>query len=321
LTEQLSWDPVERCFQESRNQSSLKKRKKNLQNFFDYYKMSAVDFILLARKTPVGEPQFKIEQMIIDFLDYRYNSGRQTSTVANEANVIQTFFGTNNVQIKRQTKYRLEPTIESKRVLTQKEVKKMIRATEKLEEKAIICFLAQTGQRIGVLATLRFDMIHRHPQRNRKVFGLIEIGPEIADHNGRPASGNKARAHYVFGVHWQSMRLLDRMRANADDKEGRIWLMGVRQMENAVTNAAKRAGIQKSKPTRIPGRNKFEIHPHVFRRVWMARMDDAEVTREYIRDYQIGHTIRSKTYYWGTFTDDKIIEAMKKADRHLRVLP
>jgi integrase len=289
-----------------------------LQNFFDYHQMKAAEFILLARRTPVGEPQFKIEKMIMDFLDYRWNSGRAKSTVAKEATVIQNFFRTNNVFINGQSKYTYKPNYESKRILSQKEVTRMMRAARTLEQKALICFEAQTAQRIGILTGLQFNMIHRYPQKDGKVYGIIEIKPEIADPKGVPV-GNKKEAHYKFGVHWQSMRFIDRVRAKADDKEGWIWQMGIRQMEQAISGAAKRAGIQKATPTRIRGRDWHEVHPHVFRRFWMARMDDAGVTKEYIRDYQIGHTVQSKTYYWGTFTDEKILKAMKKADKYLRV--
>jgi hypothetical protein len=65
----------------------------------------------------------------------------------------------------------------------------------------------------------------------------------------------------------------------------------------------------------------FPFNPNdVFRRYWVARMDDAKVTNTYLIDYQLGHLIPSETYYEGMFTDEKIVEAIKQADEHLRIL-
>jgi integrase len=87
-----------------------------------------------------------------------------------------------------------------------------------------------------------------------------------------------------------------------------------------ISDAAKDAGIQKA-CTRRTGDEWHVVHAHVFRRYWVARMDDAKVTNNYLIDYQLGHLIPAETYYEGMFTDEKIVEAIIQADKWLRVLP
>jgi integrase len=319
----LNYDPVEYWLRDSKTETSRKKRKKILDRFFEWNKTSARDILLLAREIPSGIRQIKIEKMVDNFLEYRNKNrneggcGIATSTVRKEADIIRGFFWANNVIVNTSRKYVLKPVYESERVLTQEEVRKMIKVTKELDKRAIICVEAQAAQRISILTGLRFDMIHRFPQDDGKVYGVAEIMPEISDPQGLLV--NKTRVHYKFGLHWESMRLLDEIRQQREDKNGFIWNLIVRRMQELISRAAKDAGIQKAKTTRTGG-EWHDVHAHVFRRYWVARMDDAKVTNNYLIDYQLGHLIPSETYYHGMFTDEKIVEAIKQADEHLRVL-
>jgi integrase len=323
-TDPLDYDPIEYWLRDSRSEASKKSRKKILDRFLEWNETSARDMLLLAREIPSGIRQIKIENMVDNFLEYRHKNrneggcGIATSTVAKEADIIKGFFWANNVIVNTPRKYVLKPVYESERVLTQDEVRKMIKVTIELDKRAIICVEAQAAQRISILTGLRFDMIHRYPQEDGKVYGVVDVKPEISDREGRPV--NKTRVHYKFGLHWESMSLLDEIRQQREDKNGFIWTLIVRRMQELISDAAKVAGIQKA-TTRRTGDEWHDVHAHVFRRYWVARMDDAKVTNNYLIDYQLGHLIPSDgTYYHGMFTDEKIIEAIKQADEHLRVL-
>ena len=319
------WDPIERWRQDSRSSISFNSRLVILQGFLRFHKTTAEGLLLLARKMPSGIPQFEIEKMVADYLNDREKNGYANSTIAKEADIISGFLRVNNVIIKTPKKYFLKSTYEHRRVLTQDEVREMLRATKELEEQAVICFEAQTAQRIGILTGLTWDMIHRYPvEGTDKVYGVAEVMPEIVDRKGRHI--NKTREHYSFGVHWESMRLLDKLKERRKVNDPFIWTMDKRRMQEAVSNAAKDAGIQKFqvRTLKVKGKKKrkwSEIHAHVFRRFWMAQMDTAGIKNEKLLDFQLGHAIKDSTYRHGWFVDEKIVEAIKKADEQLRVLP
>jgi integrase len=332
-TEALGYDPFARWRRDSKSTMSFNARSVILQGFFKFHKTNAETLLILAGKTPSGKPQFAIEKMVEDYLDWRADpeQGYATSTVAKEAGIISGFFRANNVSIKTGRKYSLYRVYEGRRILAQKEVSSMIRFTKGkdrlncLEKKAVICVEAQTAQRIGILPALKFGMIRRYPVKG-KVYGVIEVMPEIADRNNHPV--NKTRTPYSFGLHWQSMKLLDELKAQRKAKDDDfIWTIDKRRMQEAIFDAAKDAGIQKEKiRTLKPKKGKkkwkrYEIHPHVFRRYWMERMDKAGIKNKDLLHFQLGHDIKYLTYEHGWFEDEKIIAAINQADKYLRVLP
>ncbi len=308
-----------------------------LQSFLDFSHTSAEKILLQARKNS-GMPQFEIEKMVKNYLDWRASKGYATSTVAKEAGIISGFFRANNIILKIGKRYALIPVYEGKSYPTQNDVRKMIDVTEGLEKRAVICFEAQTAQRIGILTGLTWNMIppkNRYPVKGtNKVYGVIEVMPEIVDRNNR--SVNKTRVPYSFGIHWQTMKLLDELKKQRKDKsDPYIFTINKRRMQEAIVDAADRAGIQTqvTRKLKVEKRDKNgklvkskmrkwnSIHAHVFRRFWMAQMDKAGIKNKDLLHFQLGHNIKYLTYERGWFVNDKIIEAIKQADTHLRVLP
>jgi len=339
--QKFEYDPIARWRRDSKSSGSFNARYVILQRFLNFHNTTPKKLLLLASKTLPGKPQIAIEGKIERFLDYRAEQGNASSTVAKEAGIIISFLAANNVLVKIGKKYSIHTVYESRRVLEQPEVQRMIEVTPGLEEKAVICFLAQTAQRIGILTGLQWKMIHEQRIKGtNKVYGFAEVMPEIADRNGRPA-GNKTQQHYLFGIHWQSMKLLDELKAKqkaserADDPF--IFSINKRRMQEAITDAAELAGIQVETETRLPlekrdkngkivkaskKRKWHEIHAHVFRRFWINQMDTAGVRNEKLLEYQLGHSIYAGgTYHAGIFTPDKIVAAIDQADKQLRVLP
>jgi integrase len=320
---------ISRWKRNSKRDLSWNSRLKILQKFLDFHKISASQLIMQARKYHQGERPDEIEEMLTHYLDARDAAGNASSTLAKEAGAISGFLGANYVTIKLPAKYKLTPQYESTRLLTQKEVGEMIHVTKQLEAKAVICILAQTGQRIGILPCLRFDMINRY-QQNGRVYGVIEVMPDISDRKGRP-SGNKSGVQYKFGLHWQSLQLLDKMKARSPNKKGWIWNLDKRRMQEVIGKAAKKAKIQKVRLRKLPKKDNqgnivgykkwYEIKPHIFRSFWKDRMREARVDTE-LQHAMMGHPIPSGgTYDRGLLRDQKIVDAINQADNQLQVLP
>lgn len=338
----LGYDPWARWGRDSKSSDSFNPRKANVKRFFKHNNASAEKLLLLAGKTPYGKPQFAIEQMIERHLDWLDSKGYAPSTIAKEAGYITSFFRANNVNINiGRKKYPLIPRYEAHgpegpRILKQKEVRSMIHSTKGknrlncLEKQAVICVEAQTAQRIGILPCLRFSMIRRY-RLNGREYGVVTVMPDWP--------GNKSDIQYKFGLHWESMKLVDELKAQRKAKDDDfIWTMNVktmnmntkkRRMQEAVSDAAKDAGIQRFqvRTLKIKGKKKFkwsDIHAHAFRRFWVDRMYAAKALspdfNDKLREHQLGHSLEAISYYWGMISDKKIIKAIKQADKELRVL-
>jgi integrase len=331
----LGYDPIERWRQNSKSPISFKWRLAILQRFCRFHKTSPVRLILLANEEK--GPKFKIEGMVADFLASLEDAKNQNSTIAKDAGAISGFFRANSVIIKKPSKYVSRSTLESNRVLEQEEVRRMIEVTRDLERRAVICFEAQTAQRIGILTGLTWDMIHRYPVKGSYDYGVVEVKRAISDRNGR-CVGNKGRNHYYFGLHWETMKILDELKAQRKGNDPYVFSLGLRGMQRAVMRAAKAAGIQVefakrevNVEKRVNGKTikvtrtmrSHEIHAHAFRRYWVERMDTGRKrwAGQKLLDYQLGHKLPDQTYWEGMLTPAKIVAAFVKADKHLRVLP
>jgi integrase len=338
-------DPWTRWGRHFKSPALFKTCKTNVERFFNHHNTSAETVLLLAGRTPSGTPQLEIEKMVEEYLDWLNGQGYAHSTVANKAGSILSFLRFNNVRVDiDRRKYPLNATYEGQgpqgpKILTQEEVRTMIHNARGkdplncLEKQAVICVEAQTAQRISILTCLRFNMIKRHRQNGRE-YGIIAVGPNWP--------GNKSGMPYKFGLHWQSMKLIDEIKTQRKAKnDDLVWTMNssgrymkrisrVRRMQEAVSYAAKDAGIQgfQVRKLKIRGKKKFkwsDVHAHTFRRFWVDQMYAAKVLspdfNDKLRENQLGHRLEAITYYWGMISDEKIVNAIEQAEKQLRVLP
>jgi integrase len=325
----LTYDPIARWRRDSRSTTSFNARYVILQRFLKHEKTTVKKLLRQASKTPPGKPQVEIEEMIERFLDYRADMGNASSTVAKEGGIIISFLKANNVMVRIGKKYTLHTVYESRRVLTQPEIEKMIAFHQGLEQRAVIYVEAQTAQRIGILTGLKWSMIHRYPAKG-KVYGVVEVMPEIADRNGNPV--NKTQTKYNFGLHWQSMKILDELKEQRKDDDPFIFKLDKRRMQEAITDAAEGTGIQveierklkvvkkdkKGKKT-TKKRKWHEIHAHVFRRFFMHALRQAGIQDRDLMNSLIGHRIQAQGTY-DVFPPKDIVKVLVKADKQLKVL-
>lgn len=319
----VNYDPIARWRRDSKSTASFNARYVILQRFLKFHKYTPEKLLLLASKTLPGKPQVAIEGMIEQFLDHRAAQGNASSTVAKEGGIIISFLAANNVLVKIGKKYSLHTVYESRRVLTQPEIQKMIKATQGLEEQAVICVDAQTAQRIGILTGLKWSMIRRYPDKaTHKVYGVIEVMPEIADRNGNIV--NKTQTKYNFGLHWQSMKILDELKKSRTDDDPYIFRIDKRRMQEAITDAAEATGIQVEIERKLKVGKKHrkwhEIHAHVFRRFFMHALRQAGIQDKDLMNSLIGHKVPAQGTY-DVFPPQDIVKVLVKADKQLKVLP
>lgn len=321
-------EPTERWLSDSDSESSQNSRKAIAERFFRFMGKSAGELVQIASSIPPGQPQIYIEDGITKYLEQRDSQGVARSTISKEAGAIRGFFSANYIKLgKLPKKFRsMESTYESKgsyHVLTQVEVRDMIKSRSALEDKAVIAALAQTGQRIGILTALRFDML----QPLGKGWKLVHVPADIENRYG--VQVNKVKISYRFGLHPESCTLFDKLEQERKTNDPFVFSMSKRNMQTIIDLAAKNSGIQKTIPRKLldPDGKLLDyewhvIHPHVFRRFWMDRMGEAGLENETVFDYLIGHKVKyGGTYNAGWFKDEKLLEIYKKAEPFLRVLP
>jgi len=307
--------PIERWTRYSRSKKSLAERTVVLERFFQFVGKSDVELIEVAKQDyPM---QVRINDWVLQYLDSRHDRDKiATSSCCKEGGVISGFFHRNGVVIQLPTdKYPMKPVFESTRLLEQKDVAMMISKTKGLDRQAVICVNFQSGQRIAILPALRYNMITRYPDKDGKVYGIVEVKPEIRNRTGELV--NKTRTHYTFCLHWQSMSLLDNMRKGRDDW---IWQFNKRNMQYIIPKAAESAGIQRKTETGRKDRDWHEVHAHVCRRFLKHQLRLGGVQDRDLLEYLIGHKVPSHGTY-DVFPPEIILEAYHKAEWYLRVLP
>ncbi|MGA2310552.1 MAG: tyrosine-type recombinase/integrase [Candidatus Bathyarchaeia archaeon] len=182
--------------------------------------------------------------------------------------------------------------------------------------RAVIAFLAQTGQRESVLAGITWEMIQRgkrialgHRDRSHAV---IEIGPEFPK--------NKLRQRYRFVIGSNALKLMEKLprphvgrvfkTAKGKDK------MAVRTIARIVDEAADTCEIQYETERTFRGWMWHGVHPHVFRRYWKRQMKLGGVNDKDLLEYMLGHRVTA----YDAWTDADLLSNYKMAERKLAVL-
>src|SRR2546428_3084261 len=229
----------------------------------------------------------------------------------------------------------------------------MISCASHIRSKAIISLLAQSGQRIGVLAALRYGAIR----------GQIEqaISPVIVEvssglQNGKDLSANKGKTNYRFAFGKESrnyiIQMINKRRQRGEPIDDDSWLFrcGLKSdqglgglfypkryqpserggpltpywFNEVVVRAAKAAGIQSEKmvlkdSTGRP-RHFQEVHAHLLRLVWKHQMKTCGVTDPDLLNFMMGHTPRYGGAY-DVFDEEYVRKEYAKAEPYLTVMP
>ncbi len=222
--------------------------------------------------------------------------------------LLRSYFTVNGVDLGRFPEISVRSVYEKPRVPSLDSVKEMVRSCDSSRDKFVIAFLAQTGQRIGVLTAMRRNMITKVASGH----AIVKVPPTLR--NPRGENVNELELPYTFVIGRDTMRLLDELPLY----EGG-WLLNVsqRQMGRIVDEAARAVRIQQKKRTDI-GRSWSTVHPNTFRKYWRNRMKEAG-SESFLVMHMMGYKVPSVLGSWEP-TDEKLLKAYEKAESKLEVL-
>jgi integrase len=264
--------------------------------------------LLLKAKKGRLEPE-KVERMLREYyrflIDQRKNA---KSSAAQWYALLRSYFTVNGIDLGRFPEIGVQSVYEKATAPSQDSVREMVQSCHSLRDRFVIAFLAQTGQRIGVLTAMKRNMITKVASGH----GLVKVPPILRNRQGENV--NELELPYTFVIGRDTMRLLRELPLY----EGG-WLLDIsrRQIGRIVDEAARAVRIQQKKRTEI-GRSWSAVHPNTFRKYWRNRMIEAASDRSLVI-HMMGYKVPRVL---GTCepTDENLLETYEKAEWTLKVL-
>jgi len=295
-------DPIERWLN---HYDSVEQRERKRRALLRFAKFDEQEPEALLHRTPE-----EIEDLLNKYFRHLVDRGRLAPTSAAQWCFLNRgFFEKNRVHLNPPpSSMRVnEAEYERHYIPLQDEVKAMFDKMENLRDEALIAFLAQTGQRVGVLTVIKYSEIT--PVGSH---GVVEVPPTYRNQLDRNV--NKERVRYKFVIGKDTISLLNKLEKSSSSPW--IFNLSQRQMGRIVDKAARGIGIQKEMETRL-GRKMLLVHPHTFRKYWKHQVRDT-IDLDLV-DCMMGH----KPAYRGAydhFIDNKdLVERYMRAERNLRV--
>jgi len=239
-----------------------------------------------------------VHRKLKEWYAYHKSKGLASKTRLRAYTSIRSFLNWNDIPLGRTPyPFRAAAQYETTRILTANELSMMITIARMTRDKAIISFLAQSGQRTGILRAMRYGLVREQLEKQRDPI-FIRIPGDFLDVSGRNV--NKVREKYEFAIGKECatfLKIMMKERAAGGEKiTDNSWLfrsyalsqiragktvavkvkkdmtgppMSSPSIRTRVVMTATRAGIQTTHPgTPIRGKKvlRHEIHPHMFRR-------------------------------------------------------
>jgi integrase len=264
---------------------------------------------LLARAKKGGREPEKIERVLREYYKFLIDEKKNAkSSAAQWYALLRSYFTVNGVDLGSFPEISVQSVYEKPRVPSQDSIKEMVRSCDSPRDKFVIAFLAQTGQRIGVLTAMKRNMITKVASGH----GIVKVPPTLR--NPRGENVNELELPYMFVIGRDTMRLLGELPLY----EGG-WLLSVsqRQIGRIVDEAARAVHVQHKGRTDI-GRRWSTVHPNTFRKYWRNRMIEAGSER-FLVMHMMGYKVPSILGSWEP-TDEKLLEAYENAESKLEVL-
>lgn len=288
-----------------------KRRLAALERFRKFVKEEPKVLLERARRSDRGCE--KLEDALSKYHRHLIDDKRAPSTAAQWYAVVRSYFTRNRVPLSRfPREISMQATYETTDVLSQDEVRKMVRTRTSIRDKAVIAFLAQTGQRIGVLTAMKRGMIKR-----RGSHGLVEVPGGAIFRNPKGQNVNKYQVHYKFVIGKDTMHLIDEL---PESEEGWLFDISQRQIGRIVDEAASEIGAQEPIQTEVNERSMHRVHPHVFRKYWKRQMKLGGVKDRDLLDFVMAHKLPYGGAY-DAFPDEDVLKAYEEAEPMLKVLP
>jgi len=280
-----------------------------LRQFVEWIKKDPDTLIYEAKIDPVAT-----HNQMKRYYNVLIENGKSSKTASLTYNFLRSFYRWNDVilgKTPRGFKGRVE--YESSHVMTPDEISQMVDACTTIRDKSLVVFLAQSGQRNGVLTALCHRDVKTGLENNEPLL-IVEVPAVLRDSMGMNV--NKLGETYRFAVGKQAIQYLKKM-VDERERDGEpidegSWLfrsysgrlsgskiknpvrvaknergmpLTTVSIRNIVHGAALRAGIQRKFSDK-----RYEIHPHIFRRYWNMRMQEAGLSED-LRELMLGHKL------------------------------
>jgi integrase len=251
-------------------------------------------------------------RVLTDYYNHLTEDEGKAPTSANQyITRLRGYFTANGVYLGRfHRKTDVQATYERARAssLSPQHVRNMVKSRKKARDKFVIAFLAQTGQRIGILTAMKGKMMTENVIRGH---GIVRVPSTFPNRRGQNV--NTLGREYTFIVGRDTMKLLPLLDQPSWDKEQRLKL-SLRQMGRIVDEAADAIGIQDKPPTKI-GESWSDVHPNTFRKYWRKCMLDAKADPRAVL-HMMGSNLPSILRGWEP-TDKELLEAYEQAESKL----
>jgi len=303
-------EPIERWLSRYEGKESQDRHRRALIRFESVVGMTAIELLKLGRqRVQDGQAPEEVEDALAKYHSFLLGKGLAPTSAAQWYSVERGFFTANYLRLGKTPRHIVASgaAYESSRVLTQKQVRGMVKSLSSPRDKLVVAFPAQTGQRLGVITAIKHDMI-RKVERH----GLVEVPPTLTNPQGDNV--NKAEVRYKFVIGPDAMRLIKSLTSDTG------WLVDLseRQIGRIVHRAAENTGIQERTETKL-GRSWHLVHPHVFRKYWKRQMKLGGIKDPEILNFMMGHKLPYGGAY-DPFPDEDLLKAYKQAERKLRLL-
>ena len=310
-----------------------------LEKFCDFSRLSPSELLTLAQSDKV-----KTKEKLVEFYGDYVQKGYALNTSRNAIATISSFLSYNEITFGRFLLIRHGAAqYESRRIFTYSEVFRMLVGARTPRNRAIISFVLQSGQRVGVITKIRYGDVRKQIENSISPV-VIDVDPNISKNRVRHSfaigrecvdfikSMMKDRERWgepiddesiLFrslgvGKRWIEGQLLP---GGSIDRSERGWAFRTGQIGWIMRKAATDAGVTLNKMTHtsFPRWSHFELHPHAFRRWWKSMMRRGGVKDPVFLDFMLGHYEPYDGAY-DAFDHDYIRQEYAKAEPQLTFL-
>jgi integrase len=286
-----------------------------------------------------------VKEKIGEYYQEYVRKGYASNTCRNAPMAIRSFLSYNEIRFGRfPFSMHCETEYESNRIFTRQEVFRMLVGARTPRDKAIISFVVQSAQRVGVITKTRYGDVRKQIEESISPV-VIDVDPNIS----------KNRVHHSFAIGQECIDFIKIMIANREkagepiDDESFLFRsssLGWTKVGGKLVWGGTAFGKERGKPldttsigvlmrkaataggvplnkavprSNFPRWNHYEIHPHAFRRWWKKMMRWGGVTDPLFLDFILGHRAPYRGAY-DTFDHEYIREEYSKAEPQLTFL-
>lgn len=311
-----------------------------IREFSVFSKLSPRQLISLAISDKIAA-----KEKLVEFYQYYVQRGYAPNTCRNAFLSVRSFLNYNEIRFGRfPFTYHTDPIYETRRIFTRAEVFRMLLGARTPRDKALISFIIQSAQRIGIITNLRYGAVRRQIENlispviidnnaevtKRHVSHSFAIGQECVDLvkimiDHRQRSGEMIDDEsFLFRSYFRGWDMLDGVMVGGgkSQESDRGNPLNNTSVGAIMRTAAASGGVPINNLNPNPtdhSRNRYEIHAHAFRRWWKNMMRRGGVSDPLFLDFILGHRAPYRGAY-DFYDHDYIRHEYAKAEPQLTFL-